>query len=184
LLVPQAPDIVITARNAGRTFTIFVNSSFTCSRQPGRPTTQLDRSHKDPGSHTISSDLTALTGPLDKDDMVQVCVIAARSFAHSGQFDPGMAPLACVRAFPGDQRKATSAWIRLECLANVVTDPRMRPWQLEGGESGALRLSDHVFHAAAIEPVLSKDPEGRSPYFDADAFFARVLGLAVQSGEA
>jgi hypothetical protein len=125
-----------------------------------------------------------LTGPLDKDDMLQVCVLASRSFARSGRFDPGMAPLACVRAFPGDQRKATSAWIRLECLALVVHDPRMRAWQLEGTvEAGPLRLSQHVFHAAAVEPVLSQDSEGRAPYFDADAFFARVLKLAEEEGE-
>ena len=135
------------------------------------------------GSFTIPpADLDALTAPIDKDEMVQVCSIAARSFAHSGEFDAGMAPLACVRAFPRDQRKATAAWIRLECLALVVHDPRMRDWHIDGtGEDGALRLSEHVFHAAATEPVLTSDPEGRSPYFDPDAFFARVLRLAEQT---
>ncbi len=116
--------------------------------------------------------------------MLRVCLIVARSFERSGGFDAGMVPLACVHAFPGDQRKATAAWIRLECLALLVEDPRMRDWHLEGtGEGGALRLSEHVLHAAAVEPVLSADPDGRAPYFDADAFFARVVDLAARAGE-
>jgi hypothetical protein len=113
--------------------------------------------------------------------MLQVCSYAAQSFDRAGRFEAAMAPLACVRAFPRDQRKATAAWIRLECLAAVVADPRMADWHLGGTDAGgALRLSDHVFHAAAVEPVLS-DEEGRAPRFDADGFFARVTALALAS---
>ncbi|MBX6322149.1 MAG: hypothetical protein IRY94_10005 [Rhodospirillaceae bacterium] len=115
--------------------------------------------------------------------MLRVCFLVARSFAANAGFDASLVPLACVHAFPGDQQKATRAWIRLECLALLVEDPRMRDWHLEGtGEAGALHLSEHVLHAAAIEPVLSDDPEGRAPYFDPDSFFARVADLAGRAG--
>lgn len=116
--------------------------------------------------------------------MLRVCGYAAESFRLTGRFDPAIAPLASVRAFPGDQRRATSAWIRLECLAGLITDPRMRAWHVEGScAGGPLRLSQHVYEAAATEPVLSADETGRSPYFDPEAFFGRLLALSRQLGE-
>jgi hypothetical protein len=136
------------------------------------------------GLPAVLSELIDLTLPLDAADMLRVCGFAAESFRLAGRFDPAIAPLASVRAFPGDQRRATSAWIRLECLAGLIADPRMRAWHAEGScAGGPLRLNDRVYEAAASEPVLSDDPDGRAPYFDADAFFARLLAMSRQAGE-
>lgn len=136
------------------------------------------------GIAAVLSELVDLTPPLDAKDMLRVCGFASESFRLAGRFDPGIAPLASVRAFPHDQRRATSAWIRMECLAGLIADPRMRAWHVEGScTGGPLRLSDHVYQAAATEPVLSSDPDGRAPFFDADAFFATLLALSGQAGE-
>ena len=132
----------------------------------------------------VLSDFADLTLPIAPEDMLRVCGFAAESFRLSGEFDPAIAPLASVRAFPSDQRRATSAWIRLECLAGLVADSRMRAWHAEGScAGGPLRLRDQVYEAAATEPVHSEDPDGRAPFFDADAFFSRLLALSRQAGE-
>jgi hypothetical protein len=75
--------------------------------------------------------------------------------------------------FPGKSPKLFAISQRMQCLIEVMKDPRMRGWTFEVADPNCLITNEAVFRATALAPLhLTKD----RITFDPEEFFLIVLG--------
>jgi len=70
---------------------------------------------------------------------------------------------------------------RMECLAEMMKDPRMRGWSLDGPQEGCMITSEAVFTATAKCTLQANEKQF---WFDADEFFNIALMSTPSEGSA
>ncbi|HEX3747614.1 MAG TPA: hypothetical protein VHW09_26950 [Bryobacteraceae bacterium] len=86
-----------------------------------------------------------------------------------------------ARLYPGRPARAHCISERMQCLAEMAKDVRMRGWSFEGPEDGCLITNEAVFRGAALCPMRAGQNRVR---FDPDEFFAIVLAETPSEGKA
>lgn len=113
------------------------------------------------------------------DDLLEISDLVHELPPESRNWEGRMFSLA--KRFPNQHYRLMAIDCRLTAMAELIEKNALPLGVLPQAEDGSHSVSEYVFGAAALEPLLMR---GNDPFFEPQSFLRRVLELSDTDGKA